>query len=169
MEDYITVQLCPTDEELLKCRHRPPDLIISSLPIRDCSQVKNTHYWPMLQQTLSFPVYRGEIALKSRTHIIGQRCSRPYHFQCTKERLLSSQEHTSLANATADLIISNLPRRDCSQVINIQNMHWCVTTNAGCKDGVIKVYDSMYDSLGFQCHRLATHNSHMVDKVTEPF
>ena len=26
-----------------------------------------------LQQTLSFPVYRGEIALKSRTHVTGQR------------------------------------------------------------------------------------------------
>ena len=98
------------------------DLIISSVPRRDCS-------------------------LKSRTHIIGQHCSRPYHFQSTEERLLSSQEQTLLANAAADLIISSLPRRDCSQVINIHNMHWCVTTNAGCKDGVIKVYDSMYDSL----------------------
>jgi len=50
---------------------------------------------PVLQQTLTFPVYRGEFV----------------------------------------------------QLLNIRDTHWCVVTNVGCEEGVIKVYDSMYDSV----------------------
>ena len=50
---------------------------------------------PVLQQTLTFPVYRGEFV----------------------------------------------------QLLNIRDTHWCVVTNVGCEEGVVKVYDSMYDSV----------------------
>ena len=94
---YSRNLLAPFSETLLQF-NTAADLIISSLPRRDCPPVKNTGWEqpPMLQQTLSF---------------------------------------------------RSVPRRDCSQVMNIQNMHWYVVTNAGCKDGVVKVNDSMYDSV----------------------
>ena len=33
------------------------------------------------------------------------------------------------------------------QIINVDNVHWCVVSNIGCQDGTVNVYDTLYQSL----------------------
>jgi len=95
------------DNSLYQLRSSDREMIVSTKWLRDnvitAAQLLIQKDYPRmiglqpttLQQTLSFPVYRGDFV----------------------------------------------------QILNIDNIHWCVVTNVGCEDGVVKVFDSMYASV----------------------